>query len=85
VYGKVAASGANFYLPENYQQIYQSLPFPDSFYPELALEVLNVGFPYPPPTMFYFAPLALLPYKTGLICWSIFNLIFCCRLYLFEL
>jgi glycosyl transferase family 87 len=76
VYGKVAASGANFYLPENYHQIYPSLQLPPSFYQEISLEVLNVGFPYPPATMLYFAPLALLPYKTALICWSIFNLFF---------
>lgn len=76
VYGKVAASGTNFYLPENYHQIYPSLQLPASFYQEISLEVLNVGFPYPPPTMLYFAPVALLPYKTALICWSIFNLFF---------
>ncbi len=76
LYGKVAASGGNFYLPENYHQIYPSLHLPDSFYQELSLEVLNVGFPYPPPTMLYFAPLGLLPYKTAIICWSIFNLFF---------
>src|SRR5689334_16417406 len=44
VYGKVAASGANFYLPENYHQIYPSLQLPASFYQELLPEVLNVGF-----------------------------------------
>ncbi len=76
IYGKVAVSGADFYLPENYHQIYQSLQIPDSFYPEIARDVLNVGFPYPPPTILYFAPLALLPYKTALICWTIFNLFF---------
>jgi len=76
IYGKVAVSGANFYLPENYHQLYPSLQLPESFYQELSLEVLNVGFPYPPPTMLWFAPLALLPYKTSLICWSILNLFF---------
>jgi len=76
LYGKVAASGSNFYLPEHYHQVYQSLQLPASFYPELSVEVLNVGFPYPPPTILYFAPLGLLSYDTALICWTIFNLFF---------
>lgn len=76
LYGKVAASGSNFYVPENFHQVYHSLQLPPSFYESLATEVLDVGFPYPPPTILYFAPLGLLPFKTALVCWSILNLSF---------
>ena len=76
LYGKVAASGYNFYMPENFHQVYNSLHFPASYYNELANEVLDVGFPYPPPTILYFAPLGFLSYDTALVSWTIFNLFF---------
>jgi hypothetical protein len=76
LYGKVAASGHNFYQPEYFHQVYHTLQLPGSFYDQLSKEVLDVGFPYPPPTILYFAPLGFLSYDTALVCWSIFNLFF---------
>lgn len=74
--GKVAAAGLNFYEPQNFYNIYKTLGYPASFYKELAPEVLNVAFVYPPPTMLYFVPLSFLSYNAALVSWTIFNLCF---------
>lgn len=76
--GKVAVSGLNFYEPQSFYAAYKTIGFPSYFYQELAPGVLDVGFPYPPPTILYFAPLGLLSYNTALISWTIFNLCFVC-------
>lgn len=76
LYGKVAVSGHNFYLPENFHLVFNSLDLPFSDYGNFVPEVLNVGFPYPPPTMLYFVPLGFLSFKTALIVWTVFILLF---------
>ncbi len=76
IWGKVAVKGQNFYLPENSEAVYNFLNLPflkDKVFFE---EIIKVGFLYPPPTMLYFAPLGLLSYKTAMIIWTFFNLIF---------
>jgi hypothetical protein len=77
LYGKVAALGYNYYIPENFQTVLNSLeiPFQKSELGGFMNEVVNVGFPYPPPTILYFIPLGYLSYKTALVVWTIFNLI----------
>ena len=72
--GQVAAKGLNFYHHENYQQIYQLLvtPFISTNYGFLQ-EVLNVGFTYPPPTMFYFFPLGWFDYNKAHLIWCFVN------------
>jgi len=76
LYGKVAVLGYNFYLPENFQNILNSINLPFSVFVDFIDEVVNVGFPYPPPTIFYFLPLGFFSFKTALIVWTIFNIIF---------
>lgn len=76
LYGKVAAEGYNFYLPENYHLVFNALNLPFTDYQGLLEEVVNVGCPYPPPTILYLMPLGFMPYKIALIYWTIFNLIF---------
>ena len=82
LYGKVAAGGYNFYLPENFHIVYNSIHFPvllnipNANYSEFVSESVNVGFPYPPPTILYFAPLGFLSYNSALIFWSLFMFIF---------
>lgn len=79
LYGKVAAGGYDFYQPENFHTVFDSL---QAIYSNFAgldyfiLEVVNVGFPYPPPTMLYFMPLGFLPFDTALILWTIFISLF---------
>lgn len=76
LYGKAGASGYNFYLPENFHTIFNFISLPPLNYSEFSGEVVNVGFLYPPPTIFLFIPLGFLSYNTALICWTIFNLFF---------
>jgi hypothetical protein len=78
LYGKVASLGYNFYLPENFQIVYSSLelPFSDSELTDFIESVVGVGFPYPPPTIFYVLPLGFLSYESALVVWTIFVLIF---------
>ena len=76
LYGKVADAGLNFYSPENFHQVYSTIHFPPSFYTELKSEVLDVGFPYPPPTILYFVPLGFMSYHSALIWWTAVNLCF---------
>lgn len=76
LYGKVAASGHNFYLPENFQNVFYSLDLPALDYTEFIRESVNVGFFYPPPTIFLFVPLGFFSYNTALLGWLIFNLFF---------
>jgi len=53
LHGKVAAQGLNFYEPIYAQQLAQ--PFNPTW--EFTHEILDVGFWYPPPTIFLFVPL----------------------------
>ncbi|HYM92705.1 MAG TPA: glycosyltransferase family 87 protein [Chitinophagaceae bacterium] len=76
LYGKVAAAGYNFYSPESFHTVFNSLHLPFSDYNDFIPEVVNVGFPYPPPTILYFVPLSFLSYNTALAVWTIFNLFF---------
>lgn len=76
LYGKVAAGGHNFYLPENFHAVFNSGALPLLDYKEFTGYVVDVGFPYPPPSILYFVPLGYLSYNNALICWTIFNLFF---------
>ena len=75
LYGKVAAGGYNFYQPGNFHTVFNSLQSLYSNFANLNYfieEVVNVGFPYPPPTMLYFIPLGFLSFDTALILWTTF-------------
>jgi len=76
LYGKVAAEGYNFYDIENFKIVFDSLKLPFTDFGSLREEVVNVGFPYPPPTIFYFLPLGYLSYNTAIIVWTGFNILF---------
>lgn len=76
LYGKIASEGQNFYLPENFHNAFNAAHLPFTHYQDFVEEVLNVGFPYPSPTILYFMPLGYIPYNSGLMYWTIFILIF---------
>lgn len=78
MYGKVAASGYNFYLPENFHTVFNSLnlPFQAADLDDFMESLVDVGFPYPPATMFYFIGLGLLSYKSALVVWTMVILLF---------
>ena len=76
LWGKTAANGYDFYLPQNLQLVFNSLQLPPLDYKLFTVDTVNVGFFYPPPTILYFAPLGFLSYKPAMICWSIVNVCF---------
>ena len=76
LYGKTAVAGYNFYLPESFHTVFSTLHFPYTDFMDFKESCVDIGFPYPPPTMLYFAPLGYLSFNTALTCWTIFNLLF---------
>jgi hypothetical protein len=75
IYGVVASKGMDFYNPENFFQVVGTNIIPHEISDEFNREVLQVGFPYPPPSAFLFMPLSLFDYHTALVLWKIFNAI----------
>lgn len=69
--GRVADQGLNFYKPENYRKLAETLKPDDAF----TQEILNVGFWYPPMTMFLFSLLGRLDISTAYLVWQISILI----------
>jgi hypothetical protein len=76
LWGKVAAQGLNFYLPESSQIVYNTLNLPAANFEEFVDAIVNVGFLYPPPTMLYFIALGFMPFDLALKLWTSFILIF---------
>ncbi len=72
--GQVAARGLNFYDPVQYQQLArQFLPHPPTI--EFQQAVLDVGFWYPPPSMFLFLPLGWFSLQTAASLWFAFHVL----------
>jgi hypothetical protein len=69
--GQVAVRGLDFYEPASYQDISLPISPGDAF----TSEILEVGFWYPPPSMFIFLPLGFFDIKTAMIMWYIAHLI----------
>lgn len=65
--GQVAVRGLDFYEPESYQMISLPISPGDAF----TSEILEVGFWYPPPTMFLFLPLGFFDIQIAMILWYI--------------
>ncbi len=72
LYGHVAASHQNVYDPKVFAHF--ALPFLPSA--EFTAAVINVGFPYPPPTIALFLPLGLLnSMPVGLAAWYVIQVV----------
>lgn len=67
LYGHVADSGQNPYLPGPYH----SLAGPGPFVEDFREEVLDVGAVYPPPTLLVFAAIGYLPMRVAIVPWMI--------------
>jgi hypothetical protein len=76
LYGNVAAKGMNFYNPSDYLAILKTLNIPIKLSDEFMREVVDVGCPYPPPTLLLFSILGFFSYGNALIIWTIINNIF---------
>jgi hypothetical protein len=67
LYGHVADSGMNPYLPAPYHALAGPGPFVEDFGPE----VLDVGAVYPPPTLLLFASIGWMPLRVAVVPWMI--------------
>ncbi len=77
LFGKVGASGLNFYDPVNFANVFSGLIIPFKVSQNFLLEIIQVGFWYPPPTMMIFVPLGYLNnIVTAKILWEMFVLSF---------
>ena len=61
--GSVAANGLNFYQPTSYQTTINSLVLPYAPSKAFISNIVDVGFKYPPPSMFYLITLGYLSYN----------------------
>ena len=77
LFGKLGASGLNFYDPVNIANVFSGLEIPFKVSEAFRLEIIQVGFWYPPPSMMMFIPLGYLNnIMTAKILWEIIILIF---------
>ena len=67
--GNVGARGLNFYQAENYRQVFGELAIPIEVSPSFVPEIVDVGFKYPPMTMFLFCWLGLLSFSQAHVIW----------------
>jgi hypothetical protein len=77
-FAKVAAAGANFYEPTAFHALAPALArqHPDiTGDPLFVADVLDVGFPYPPPTMLFIAPLGWLDLQAAALVWQALTLL----------
>lgn len=76
LYGNVAAKGLNFYDPQAYYAIIKNSHIPIELSAGFIREVVDVGCPYPPPTLLLFSVLGFFSYDNGLIVWTIIQNLF---------
>jgi hypothetical protein len=74
--GKTAVKGGNFYNPSIYKTIVKDLSLPFKPNEEFYNQEVNIGFHYPPPTMFLFSPLGFFDYNTAHQIWITLNILF---------
>ncbi len=79
LFGKVGLSGLNFYDPHVFLQIFNNLDIQSRVNGSNYVSVIvNVGFWYPPPSMFLFLPLGIFDLRTGYIIWQSIVILFLC-------
>lgn len=76
LWANVAVQGQNFYLPEASQLVFGSLELPNADFKDFIEGIVNVGFLFPPPTLFYFYILGFFNYETALMIWTCVILLF---------
>lgn len=76
LYGNVAAKGMNFYNPSDYHTILSTLNIPHQLKATFIREVIDVGCPYPPPSLLLFSILGFFSYDNALIIWTIITNLF---------
>ncbi len=76
LFGKVGISKENFYDPHVFMNFYNELNLRAKVDVGFIPEIVNVGFWYPPPSMFLFLPLGMFDLKTGYLIWQTFIVLF---------
>ncbi len=76
LYSLAGQSGGNFYDPELFREIFNSYKLTTLTSPVFFEEVVEVGFPYPPPTMIMLFPLGWFDLETGYFIWQSILIIF---------
>jgi hypothetical protein len=76
IYGNVAVSGLDFYNPKDFHEILKTLQLPITLSDGFMREVIEVGCPYPPPTLLLFSVLGYFSYDDALFIWTCINIIF---------
>lgn len=74
-FGALGASGGNFYDPGHSMAVFQDLLIQDYVGNNFPETIANVGFWYPPPTMFLLVILGYFPVETSEIIWKTFVLV----------
>lgn len=67
--GSVGARGLNFYQPASYAEVYRELQVPIAVAGGFVPEIVDVGFKYPPMTMFLFCWMGMLPFGQAHLLW----------------
>ena len=70
LFGKVGLVSTDFYNPEVFAQRFNELDLASRVSHDYILEIVNVGFWYPPSTMFVFLPLGMFGLETGHFIWQ---------------
>lgn len=70
IFGNVGISTSDFYNPVIFSKFYEELHLQSITNSLFIQEIVEVGFWYPPPSMFLFLPLGLFDLKTGHIVWQ---------------
>lgn len=76
IYGNVAARGMNFYNPSDYYALMKTLSIPIELDSSFMSEVIDVGCPYPPPSLLLISILGFFDYDNALLVWTILNDLF---------
>lgn len=76
LFSKVGLSKLNFYDPYIFMRFFNNLNLQPKVENGFVSEIVNVGFWYPPPSMFIFLPLGIFTLKTSYIIWQSLIILF---------
>ena len=76
LFSKVGLSKLNFYDPYIFMRFFKNLNLQPKVDNGFVPEIVNVGFWYPPPSMFIFLPLGIFNLKTSYIIWQSLIILF---------
>jgi hypothetical protein len=91
LFGKIGSAHSNFYNPQLFLQEFNNLNLQARTSKHFIEEIVNVGFWYPPPSMFLFLILGLFDLQTGYFIWQtlvitflLIDILLLTKFYLFQ-